>query len=85
MKTKKSVQWEKVNRLPDTEWKGLLAGAAWESAGIVLLLLASVFTLFQLPGEMYISRGHVLALIVSEACVVFLREVLLLRLLDAVQ
>ncbi|MBO5987576.1 MAG: hypothetical protein J6Q02_12415 [Lachnospiraceae bacterium] len=85
MKTKKSVQWEKVNRLPDTEWKGLLAGAAWESAGIVLLLLASVFTLFQLPGEMYISRGHVLALIVSVACVVFLREVLLLRLLDAVQ
>ncbi|MBO7340060.1 MAG: hypothetical protein J6U66_08345 [Lachnospiraceae bacterium] len=85
MKTKKSVQWEKVNRLPDTEWKGLLAGASWESAGIVLLLLASVFTLFQLPGEMYISRGHVLALIVSVACVVFLREVLLLRLLDAVQ
>jgi len=74
-----------VNSFPNTEWKGLIAGAAWESVGIVLLLFASIFTLFQLPGGMYIARGHAFALMVCVTCVVFLREALLQKFLGVLQ
>ena len=74
-----------MHSFSNTEWKGLIAGAAWESVGIVLLLFASIFTLFQLPGGMYVARGHAFALMVCVTCVVFLREVLLQKFLGVLQ
>ncbi|MBO4750022.1 MAG: hypothetical protein J5546_06855, partial [Lachnospiraceae bacterium] len=85
MKTKKPVRWEKVHRLPDAEWKNLIAGAAWESVAILLLLFAALFTLFQLADRMSLYKVHVLVLVVGITGVVFLREAVLQKLLSLVQ